>query len=147
MSFHSLLAFMASDEKSVVIQTVIPLYMICHFFSLPAVWLWSFWAWFLNFILFESLESVSQYLFPKVHVCSLIFFIFFFSVCFMLDCFSWCVWYYFLSSIPLTVNSIQCCFHFRFCTFCLEFPFRYFHIFCFSADCAYVSFTWASLVA
>ena len=44
MSFHSLLAFMASDEKSVVIQTVIPLYMICHFFSLPAVWLWSFWA-------------------------------------------------------------------------------------------------------
>ena len=111
MSFHSLLAFVASDEKSVVIQIVIPLYVRCHFFPLAAVWLWSFWAWFLNFILFYSLESVSQYLSPNVQVCSLIFFsVFFFSVCFMLDSFSWCIWYYFVWSIPLTVNSIQCCF-------------------------------------
>ena len=46
---------------------------------------------------------------------------FFFSVCFMLDSFSWCIWYYFLWSILLPVNSIQCCFHFRFCIFHLEY--------------------------
>ena len=46
---------------------------------------------------------------------------FFFSVCFMLDSFSWCIWYYFLWSILLPVNSIQCCFHFRLCIFHLEY--------------------------
>lgn len=81
-STHSicLLASISSDEKSVLIEVVVLLYVICHillwplsrlFFnaSVSAIWLWCAWAWFSSYLFClrsADLESLNLYPSPDL---------------------------------------------------------------------------------